>query len=226
MQVRDLFKECERNDPSKLARMHLSILSDGNFLKPTVWAEDANNPKENFGTSLGVRPYLKPLYLYIKLCDLRKGSNVALRDLKTFRCVDRYCRQYNAQHRTGFEAEITPCASCQIFFSNFEGEKAINFNNFGNCAEFDIIGTQDSREKLRDIKEKDLWSNFKSACEKHYDAFNKLRERMRFQRLKTEDIMLEYYEKTQNTNLKNLGYKWIPSTHDYELVTRDYIIVS
>lgn len=206
------------------------MLPNSNYLKPTVWAEDAYNPKKSFATSLCVRSYLRPLYLFSKLhCLCESNNTVPLGSLKIFKTMmDR--------HRPHPETKVLkPCASCQVFFGtgHSEKEEERHFSFFGNCAEFDIIQTEDSHQKLRAIRATDHWKTFKSACKKHLDAFKKLRKtvRIKSQRLKWEDLV-EYFEETRDTKQKALRYKWIPSRDDYGLVSGlvsglvDYEIVS
>ena len=223
IQVQDLFKT--DYGVSKIARIPLSILPNTNQLKPFVWAEGAYNPKKNFATSLCVQNYVRPLYVYSKLCHLRKSNKiVAFGDLKIFNTMDGH-RPHPGQHKIGFETKaLKPCASCQTFFrTNFsEKEEERDFSLFGNCAEYDIIQTNDLQQKLQEKCHH--WKTFESACKKHLHAFKTLMRRVRRSQWLERRDLLEYFEKTRNTKQKALMYKWIKN--EYKIVTVDYKIVS
>ena len=243
--MRDLFKESGPEYSFYVARivqLHLSDLVDGNYLKPVMWAED--DPIKHFAVSVGMYYYLRPLYLYTKLCNLRNcNDDVALENVKAFQSMDRNSKQYDAlgqskykksEDETELEGEVKPsCTSCTIFFEDGESRKQTevpetNFNYFGNCAEFDIVQTAHLKQKLRDIRGEKPWEHFKSGCEKHIRAFKKLKMEVlkkvtkskRLQRLKRKH-MLYYYNQTHNTNRKALKYKWSDRVAAYGLVTKD-----
>ena len=226
--MRELFKPCDQ-DPSGIALQHLEHLCDVNYLKPVVWAEVEHNKKKHFSVSLGVRDYLRSLFLYAKLCDLRNSSEViALQDVQAFQSVDRHSEEYrNADNDSAskYETPKDPCTSCKIFFNKFEtqGETQpqretqgeTRFNYFGNCAEYDLVQRENS---LSEIKTECHWEQFQSACRKHIRAFTTLKRKVSNRQLRS--VMHKYFNSTRNTNLKALKYKRIGS--GYELVTRDY----
>ena len=230
--MRDLFKESGPEYSFYVARivqLHLSDLVDGNYLKPVMWAED--DPIKYFAVSVGMYYYLRPLYLYTKLCNLRNcNDDVALENVKAFQSMDRNSPQYNPLEKSEYKASQPPCASCTIFFENRESIKReeTNFNYFGNCAEFDIVQTAHLKQKLCNIRGERPWGDLKSSCEKHVRAFKKLKMEVlkkvtkskRLQRLKREH-MLYYYNQTHNTNRKALKYKWTDREAAYALVTKD-----
>ena len=183
----------------EIGRQHLECLPDRNYLKPMIWAEHKNKP-ECFGVSLGVRSFVRPLYLGIKLSQLRNDENVVkLEDVNAFQSMDR-----NMSSKYKKNNIKPPCHSCQIFF-----EKERNFSLFGNCAEYDAIGTASSNGKLREIKKRQDWVEFELACKKHLTEFSKL----------TSDLKT-YYKKTRTTTI--LKYKWIPSNRNYELKSKKW----
>ena len=72
----------------KLLEKCLEELSDMNYFKPVVWAQEWRQPDLHHGVSLGVRTFVRPLYLYIKLNQLKNvqdGSNadIILDDLSS-----------------------------------------------------------------------------------------------------------------------------------------------
>ena len=237
---------CERNDPSKIARMHLSKLHDGNYLKPVVWVEAEDNPKKYFAVSVGIRPYLRHLYLYTKLSSLNYSDNnlLALKKVKAFQSMkrDKHEESYNPDKKSGYKSNESedegdkvekepkrPCPSCKIFFSQngmLEGEKIENFNYFGNCAEYDIVQEENSEERLNDIRSNnDNWETFKLECQKHFEAFTTLKGKIETSQQQNEPLkrrdMHDYYNKTRKIYKKALKYKWSDSREIYELVTQD-----
>ena len=217
--MRELFEHCDQ-DPSEIARVHLQLLCDVNYLKPVVWAKVEQNEKKHFAVSLGVRDYLRSLFLYAKLCNLRNSSEViALHDVQAFQSVDRHSQEYKnvedlaSEYRT---TQMHPCTSCKSFFNTFETPGETQFNYFGNCAEYDLVRREHS---LSEIKTEDPWKEFRSACEKHISAFVKIKSKVSKRQLRRSHL-LKYFNSTRNTILKALKYKWIDSR--YKLVTRDY----
>ena len=199
-----------------------------------MWAENEQNPKKHFAVSVGVRDYIRPVFLYAKLCDLensRDATGIALQDVKAFQCVDRHSKEYKSNKKLESkykhcekDTNKNPCTSCEIFFNTFKKKEETQFNYFGNCAEYDLVQTKDARKKLGEIKDKDHWKSFESQCESHISASNdmlKFKRRTRRRQLNKKQ-MEEYFNKTRNTNLKALKYKWINSKSEYKLVTRDY----
>jgi hypothetical protein len=146
-----------------------------------MWAEHKSRP-ECFGVSLGVRSFVRPLYLYIKLSQLRKkngNNNVKPEDVNAFRSIigNRESSENKIFHKSKYKksedglmlkSEVTePCLSCQIVFGGFKG-----FNYLGNCAEYDVIRTDELDALLN--REQQHWNDFKDACQKHFEAFKKL----------------------------------------------------
>lgn len=197
-------------------------LVDKNFLKPVTWAEDKNGTKKNFAASLGISGYLRPLYLYTKLYNLKNVNAVALKDVQALKSMDKSTAQKTPDEtQTEYKNEKNACDSCKILFENKESIKLekSHITYFGNCAEFDIVRTENSEQKLHNIKATEVpWGNFKTECEEHIKAFKEFKNKV--PELQKED-MRAYYEKTKNTNLKALKYKWSDCEKIYELVTCD-----
>ena len=213
-------------NPSAVAWRYLNTLPDVNYLKPAFWAEDAYNPDKYFATSLGVPHYIRPLYLYAKLGDLCKRKYSVVDACPNSHSMGEPRPHIYPDYAQLKTVVVNPCTSCRIFFESFKTKIERNITYFGLCAEFDVIQTMDSQQKLRAMKESNQWKSLKSACENQLSACSKLRNSARkSQRLKRNDL-LEYFETTRNTNQKTLQYKWIPSKNSNELVTRDYKIVS
>ena len=237
--MRDLFQQCEnKENVAKIARSHLELLIDGNYLKPTVWAESL---QQNFAVSVAVRRYLRPLYLFQKLCDLSNMSNdisTTLDNVNAFECVNRSSKKFKKNHNKchlfqstyNIETPKGPCRSCNLFFKNEvphvpdPNENPPPFNYLGNCAEFDLVQEADTAEKLSKIKDTDHWTTFKEGCEGHIGAFNNLNKDIpkRGNRLQRE-FLLHYYKETRETRLKTLKYKWNSSTSGYEIVARENV---
>lgn len=216
----------------------MSKLSDGNYLKPVVWAEAAYDSKKYFAVSVGMRPYLRPLYIFTKLRSLSYTDNnfVALERVNAFQSImDRKEKNgYNPSKKSGYKANKSkdegkkieketknPCTSCEIFFQNVTPQytEDTKFTYFGNCAEYDIVQGENSEQKLTEIKSSDHWEKFKLGCQGHFEAFTALREKVeRSQQLKLKD-MRDYYNDTHNINQKALKYRWSNSREAYELVT-------
>jgi hypothetical protein len=204
------------------ARVYLrDYLSDRNPLKPTVWAKDKYHPLKHFAVSLGIYYHLRPLYLYIKLCNLRHpNDNIALGDVHA-QAFDEMKKGTNEEESRGKEA----CASCKIFFENKESEQLeeTNFHFLGNCAEYDIVEGEKTKNKLCEIKLPGPTSNWKileEECERHIKAFNKLKNKVKKSEvgINMKD-MREYYNKIRNANQKALKYKWIERA--YKLVPKN-----
>ena len=201
----------------------LEHLRDGNFLKPVVWAEYCNDPEKHCGFSLGVRRFVRPLYLYTKLRDLREhGDNgIALEDVKAYQCVERRLFKKKpslAKKRSKYKIEKRdkrrevrrdvkpPCESCKIFFGdsgNVRRNRRIRVP-FGNCGEFDVIKTR----KLNDLlsNEETPWESFKLMCDQHLRAFNSTNFTNNTTKPSSYDIMEAYYTSTRA--VKCLNYEW------------------
>ena len=219
---------------SNTARTYLEKLIDGNYLKPAVWA---GSLQHNFAVSVGVRKYLRPLYLYKKLCDLPNMSNViptTLDNVNALECVNRNSKEFKANHnechlyQSTYNKHKDPCTSCNLFFKNQvphvpDPNKPPAFNYLANCAEPDLVQEADTAKKLSKIKGTEHWTTFKEGCEGHIRAFNQLNEDIakRSNRLQRK-FLRDYYNKTRETKLKTLKYRWNPSTSGYEIVTKSF----
>lgn len=236
--MRDLFQQCEnKENVGKIARSHLELLIDGNYLKPTVWAESLQH---NFAVSVGVRRYLRPLYLYKKLCDLSNMGNdisTTLDNVKAFQCVNRNSREFETNYgnchffQSTYNIEGTPknpCTSCNLFFKNQvphvpdPNKNPPTFNYLANCAEPDLVQEADTAEKLSKIKDTEHWTTFKKGCEGHIGEFNKLKDKLKQNNRLRQQSLRDYYNKTRETKLKTLKYMWNPSTSGYEIVTQGF----
>jgi hypothetical protein len=164
-----------------------------------MWAEHKKKP-ECYGVSLGVRSFVRPLYLYIKLSQLRKveDGQLSLKDVKALKI-----KRLDDAHRT-------PCVGCQCFFG------FISYPPFGNCAEYDVIGNVKP-----DLLQTKQWEEFKSACQQHVDAFNTMLGMLREARLPYEQILKTYFENTMNS--KVLKYQWDPEEKDFKLTLENWL---
>ena len=214
------------------------MLKDGNYLKPTVWVEEAD--KKCFAVSLGMRPYLRHVYLYAKLSSLTYNNNdaVTLKEVKAFPCTSRAesnQEKYNPEAKSSYKFKkgkdgkevekqpISKCPSCKIFFQSemiqYESGKRMNY--FGNCAEFDIVQESNTEAKLNDIKRNAPWGKFQSGCEAHLNALKIFNENIRQRpNRQIEEVMKVYYDDTNYLNQKKaLKYKWSDGNAPNELVT-------
>jgi hypothetical protein len=199
LQVQNLFPDCKK--ASSFGQCFLKSLPKANCLKPAVWAHQKNKP-ENYGVSLGVRPFVRPLYLYTKLSRLNvEDDQLSLKGviaLKISRLNDHL---------------IPPCVGCQCFFGLF------SFPPFGNCAEYDVIGNVKS-----DLLQTDQWEEFKSVCQQHVSAFNTMLGMLKEANYSYEKILKIYFEKTMKPKLpKVLKYQWNPGEKDFDLTLEDWL---
>ena len=185
IQVRDLFDDREK--ASKVSRHFLRTgLADGNKLRPVVWAKHKKNPV-CYGVSLGVRHFVRPLYLYTKLRQLRP-SVIATRPV--LEKVIAFPIKENDNKKQ-------PCITCQRFFG------FISSPIIGNCAEYDVIGNVHPN-----LLQTEQWQQFKSACQQHFDAFKTMMQDIH-NNVSPEDILRRYFENTRRPNRpKVLKYQW------------------
>ena len=193
------------DDPNAriISRQLLKNLPRKNKLKPPVWAECKTAPVVYYGVSLGVRNFVRPLYLLTKLRQLPNLENVPqvenrLQDVKA------YTMKKNDDVKE-------PCITCQRYFG------FISFPIIGNCAEYDVIGKVDSNLPKTQL-EKQEWQKFESACQQHLDAFNAMMEEIKRKEIRREEISPEEIIKRYFKNIripgkpKVLKYQWSPTT--------------
>ena len=164
-----------------------------------MWAQHKKKPK-SYGVSLGVRPFVRPLYLYTKLSQLNKveDGHPSFKDVKAFKIkrVDDSLRP--------------PCVGCQCFFGLF------SFPPFGNCAGYDVIGNVKP-----DLLQTEQWEEFKSACQQHVDAFNTMLGMLREARYPYKEILKIYFKNTMKP--KVLKYQWDPEEKDFKLTLENWL---
>ena len=222
----------------------LEDLTDGNYLKPEMWVEHKKCPENHCGFSLGVRSFVRPLYVHSRLREIRKhGDNgVKLGDLNVYHCVDRksfkrnptlaktkskYKRRGNGRPRR----KTKPCKSCEIFFDYPSTLSSRPFDRveenqrrlgvFGNCAEYDVIKTRKLNYLLRSIGDTS-WRDFESACEKHLKAFNDLTTKTS-EKHDPYVVLKEYFERVREPKIaKVLKYEWNSQSNSYRLQAMDW----
>ena len=188
----------------------LEALPDLNKLKPAVWAEHKKK-KECFGVSLGVRSYVRSLYLYRKLSQLRKmkDQDIALQNVHAHRH-----KKKGKGKATKYKKPKPPCPSCKIVFdpSTFNSKDAekppekVPF--FGNCAEYDVIRTGKLDSCLVSIANS-LWNDVELACIKQFSAFTELTRKLdEPNNTSRNDILQTYHTKTHEAKTKVLRYEW------------------
>ncbi len=184
IQVRDLFDNLKK--ARKISREFLRGLPDKNKLRPEVWAEGRKNPV-CYGVSLGVRYFVRPLYLYTKLRLLRPNvENDRLEGVIALAIKkDDLVKQ--------------PCITCQRFFG------FISFPIIGNCAEYDVIGNVHPN-----LLQTEQGQQFEAACQQHLDAFNAMMQDIHIDKLPDqEDILRRYFKNTRSPKKpKVLKYQW------------------
>ena len=235
IQVRDLFrihKIKNHKNAAEIGRIVLEGLPDGNHLKPVVWAEHKER-QDCYGVSLGVRPFLRPLYLYIKMNQLRNVENccydsVKPEDVNAFQSVKRRrIRCVPSADKSPYKENENkpkvkpPCVSCKIFFKGLKERKKNSLPPFANCAEYDVIRTPKLDDVLSSIEgtKSEHWIHFKSACKEHFKAFNELTQKLDEPGNSSQNELLEtYYKNTRNAKI--LKYQWVnyPKHGSYELV--------
>ena len=207
----------------------LGNLTDGNCLKPTCWAEHSKDPEKHCGFSLGVRHFVRPLYLYIKLRDLREyGDNgVKLEDVNVYKCIDKAHLERNpslTEHKSKYKNRKngTPrstrghCKSCEIFFGGRlhkrkKNKQSLDF--FGYCAEYDVIKTNKLDYLLRSIES---WRNFESASRVYLEALNSLTKKIG-ESLDRHTLLMKYFQITLDVNVNVLKYEYSSESYNYEL---------
>ena len=201
MQVQQVYFE-HHEDPFSIVRNYLKELESSNLLKPAVWAKHKEKPL--YGVSVGVGLFVRPLYLYKKLCTLKDGENtgesIDWGDVDAFKI--RHTENENEKN-----TKISPCLTCQRRFG-FTRPPMI-----GNCAEYDVFGNvgPDSLET-----EDGEWNRFKLACEGHFNAFNKMNREMLNQKSHLE-IIKDYFGETYKSRPKVLKYEWHSETKEYKV---------
>ena len=187
-------------DPFVIARKFLERLNPANRLKPAVWAEHKDT--SSYGVSVGVDCFVRPLYLYKKLCTLRD-----VEDSKNLQDVQAFGIKYT-EAENNKNARKSPCLTCQCFFG-FTSQPMI-----GNCAEYDVIGNVNPH-----LLETQQWQEFKSACQQHLDAFNAMKTKISEENMEHENIIKTYFENTHHPKKpKVLDYKWNSKTNGFKLI--------
>ncbi|XP_028416496.1 uncharacterized protein LOC114540574 isoform X2 [Dendronephthya gigantea] len=235
--MQDLFDGHE--DACEATLELLEDLTDGNYLKPVIWMENKEFPG-NCGFSLGVRPFLRPLYVHTRLREVRKHrkNDLKLAEVNGYQCVDRkdfkrnpnlakkkskYRKSGNGKPRR----KMRPCKSCEIFFDSPPtlSRRSValerNLGVFGNCAEYDVIKTRKLDELLGSTANTS-WKDFESACNEHLRAFNDL-TRKTGENQDPYPVLKEYFESTRKPkNAKVLRYELNSESQNYKLQAKDW----
>ena len=183
-------------------------LPDANKFKPRVWA--THKITGLFGVSLAVGSLVRPLFLFIKLVQLRKLCNAdcQLKDTEAFRLTEK-------NTKSKYVTEIKPCASCALFFDGSYEESRKFPVPFGNCAEYDVNQTGKLDLLLSRRFERHAWDTFKEKCQNYLEAFRVC--------LGGENVDLTKYLERKATNSKVLRYKWLISRRlEGELEAQDW----
>ena len=214
-----MYSDC--TDRFKIARDHLAKLDDKNLLKPTVWAEHENT--SSYGVSIGVGPYVRPLYLYAKLCTLnvKKDKPICLKNVKAFKIKKESQQQQQQQEQQQHEQQNSgslpcslklPCFTCQCYFNGFTHEPPYPI---GNCAEYDVIGKVDPN-----LLGSPQGKEFESACQQHLAAFNSMNQKIsNGTSYGSSQIIKIYFGETHGPKKPTvLQYKWNSETKGFKLI--------
>jgi hypothetical protein len=213
MQVRGMFNDTNHGEAlSTVGRVFLEQLPGKNSLKPKVWAHQISKP-ENFGVSLGVQKFVRPLYLCIKLTQLNNVEKCKLEDVKAIKMRDNYMVKDSVKDSLK-DSVKDPCVSCQKFF----GFKS--FPLLGNCAEYDVIENVNHTDLLQTPQ----WDEFRSACQQHFDAFKTMLKKLKGRRRHSSKYILkDYYDLIRGPKKPNvLKYEWNPDSKGFELKNKDW----
>ena len=217
MQVQDAFPT-EKNPP-KIAKKYLEKLSTANGLKPAVWAQRTKKAERHSdrgcAVSLGVRCFVRPLFLYTKLRLLENGEPNRLNTVEAFAIKHKYEGNNNESLKHIQNTLKLPCVSCQHRFG------FTPFPIIGNCAEYDIIGNVHP-----DLLQSDKWNELQSACKQHLNAFNAMMQSMRND-MQPEEIMnllRKYFASTRDPiTPKVLKYQWKSAMNGgFKLIAMDW----
>ena len=237
-QVRDVLGNTE--SAAKIGKSILEDLPDSNYLKPVMWAEYKREKKEStsqhqrkecfaFGVSLGVRSYVRPIFLYIKLSQLRKiedeNTVVTPQDFESFR---HGMKRKKMNVKSKYSEFKWPCKSCEIFFEekSFKPKRTRSEESylpFGNCAEYDVIRTKKLDKRLDSPNVKSKWTHVEKACTNQFLAFKELSRIIGEldgpeKASERNHALQRYHTKTRTPRMKVLRYESNPSHADHELI--------
>ena len=176
-----------------------------------MWARHKEKP-QIFGVSLGVRTFVRPLFIYIKLAQLRTGKNGVMT------CCKLSETQAFEKIRRGslskYEKEKEPCSSCRAFFGVLRClKKNSSFLPFGNCAEYDVIQTGNLDCLLNLMVTQ--WNIFQNACQEHFKAFKSFLQSCEGETMNTDEYLeikeknskiLQYGQNGKNFELKAVDW--------------------
>ena len=211
---------------------HLESLPDVNFLKPVVWAEHNKMPN-CCGVSVGVRTFVRPLFLYLKIMQLRKlecgHHSINLKDVVAFQSALKKEYLLNPadppqNKRSEYSKEKEPCQSCQVFFGHckFLSRKKPSFPPFGNCAEYDVIRTNNLESLLLYLAHNtEEWALFETACQHHFKAFKEFAASLQENKDQSERIKA-YYKETSDAKILKYQKDGLALEPQFTLVAKNW----
>ena len=211
---------------------HLESLPDVNFLKPVVWAEHNKMPN-CCGVSVGVRTFVRPLFLYLKIMQLRKlecgHHSINLKDVVAFQSALKKEYLLNPadppqNKRSEYSQEKEPCQSCQVFFGHckFLSRKKPSFPPFGNCAEYDVIRTNNLESLLLYLAHNtEEWALFETACQHHFKAFKEFAASLQENKDQSERIKA-YYKETSDAKILKYQKDGLALEPQFTLVAKNW----
>ena len=170
----------------------------------------------SYGVSVGVRSFVRPLYLHKKLHTLINRENdevIPLNNVEAFKIENQ--EQQQQQQQQQHEHQYTPkrpCVTCQCLFDGFANEFRYPI---GNCAEYDITGNVP-----RNLLETQPGQHFVFACQQHLNAFNAMNREILDGMLARQprQILESYFNNAHSRCLKVLEYQWNSETKAFDLI--------
>ena len=177
----------------------------------------------SYGVSVGVRSFVRPLYLYKKLHTLIKRENdevIRLSNVAAFEVEppqqhqppqqDQPPQQRQPQQQQDQNIPKPPCITCQYLFDGFTSKPKFPI---GNCAEYDIIG-----KVPRNLLETQPWRRFVSACQQHLHAFNAMNREILNGAGQSRKILQDYFDNAHAQGQKVLKCEWNPEERAFDII--------
>lgn len=203
------------------AQAWLKTLSSKITFKPKVLALVYHNGNFFVGSSIAVSHYLRPLYLFNRICNFKYSLKKAVVYFQPLRTQDNIDWASFAFSNAGYENHKAPCQLCKFMFQNLsgfpndndkveEGTSAANCNNesfLAACAEYDPINQH--------LSEDDIWVDlalrkYHDQCAKLFQDFKNISEECRKARAdKSSDVgrYSKVYNKYVKEKIHILGIK-------------------
>ena len=104
------------------AKDWLSTLRGRNTFKPKVLAQVSRNDKWFVGSSVAVSHFLRPLFLYNRICGFKQSLKKAVVHFQALGTKDKVLWNSSAFWLTdGYRSKKPPCENCKTMFKNLSG---------------------------------------------------------------------------------------------------------